>query len=42
MTTEDADYKKNKAKNSGATGWIQKPVEEQRLLRAVDKTLNKS
>ena len=41
MTTEDSDYKKNKAKGSGATGWIQKPVNEERLLRAVEKTLSK-
>lgn len=41
MTTEDGSYKKNKAKNSGATGWIQKPVDETRLIRAVDKTINK-
>ena len=41
MTTEDASYKKNKARNSGATGWIQKPVDEERLIRAVDKTLSK-
>jgi two-component system chemotaxis response regulator CheY len=41
MTTEDASYKKNKARNSGATGWIQKPVNEERLLQAVKKTLYK-
>jgi two-component system chemotaxis response regulator CheY len=41
MTTEDADYKKQKAKSSGATGWIQKPVTEERLMNAVNKTLSK-
>ena len=41
MTTEDGSYKKNKAKNSGATGWIQKPVDEERLIKAVEKTLSK-
>ncbi len=41
MTTEDGNYKKNKAKNSGATGWIQKPVDAERLIRAVDKTLSR-
>ena len=39
MTTEDSDYKKNKAKSSGASGWIQKPVDAERLLKAVNKTL---
>ena len=39
MTTESADYKKQKAKNSGANGWIQKPVEQEKLIRAVNKVL---
>jgi len=41
MTTEDSDYKKSKAKSSGVSGWIQKPVDAERLLKAVDKTLNR-
>ena len=41
MTTENCDYKKSKAKSSGASGWIQKPVDAERLLKAVDKTLNR-
>lgn len=39
MTTETADYKKQKAKSAGATGWIAKPVTEERLLMAVKKTI---
>lgn len=39
MTTETADYKKQKAKSVGATGWIAKPVTEERLLMAVKKTI---
>ena len=39
MTTESSDYKKNKAKHSGATGWIQKPVDQDRLITAVNKVL---
>lgn len=39
ITTETADYKKSKAKNVGATGWIAKPVDKNRLLAAVEKTV---
>lgn len=39
ITTETADYKKQKAKTVGATGWIAKPVDAQRLLTAVTKTV---
>ena len=39
ITTETADYKKSKAKNVGATGWIAKPVDKDRLLKAVKKTV---
>lgn len=39
MTTETADYKKQKARSAGATGWIAKPVNEERLLLAVKKTV---
>lgn len=39
MTTETADYKKQKAKTVGATGWIAKPVDKDRLLQAVEKTV---
>ncbi len=39
LTTEDAQEKKQKAKASGANGWIQKPFNPERLSNAVDKTL---
>lgn len=39
MTTETADYKKKKAKSLGATGWIAKPFDEERLIKAVRKVL---
>lgn len=37
VTTENSDYKKNKARFTGATGWLQKPITPERLLKAVDK-----
>lgn len=39
MTIETADYKKEKAKMVGATGWISKPVNQDRLLQAVERTV---
>lgn len=39
ITTETADYKKQKAKTVGATGWIAKPVDKERLLAAVERTV---
>jgi two-component system chemotaxis response regulator CheY len=39
LTTEGGDYKKNKAKISGATGWLQKPFTPERLVTAVNKLL---
>ena len=39
ITTETADYKKQKAKGVGATGWIAKPVDKDRLLNAVARTV---
>ena len=41
LTTEDAQDKKNEAKIAGANGWIQKPFNPERLLKAVDTTLAK-
>ena len=41
VTTESGDYKKKKAKSFGATGWLLKPFNEERLLAAVNKTLSK-
>ncbi len=37
VTTETSDYKKNKAKTFGATGWLTKPFTAERLLAAVNK-----
>ena len=39
ITTETSDYKKDKAKDTGASGWISKPITEQRLINAVDSML---
>ena len=40
MTIETADYKKEKAKMVGATGWITKPVDKARLLQAVRRSVS--
>ena len=37
LTTESSDFKKSKAKNTGATGWLQKPFDPDRLMKAVNK-----
>ena len=39
VTTENDDYKKNKSKNLGATGWLVKPFTQERILAAVSKVL---
>lgn len=39
LTTEDSDFKKNKAKNFGASGWLQKPFTQERLVNAVERLL---
>ena len=39
VTTENDDYKKNKAKSFGATGWLVKPFTQERILAAVNKVL---
>lgn len=41
LTTESSDYKKDKARNSGASGWLTKPFDPTRLLTAVNKLLKK-
>jgi two-component system chemotaxis response regulator CheY len=37
MTTETSNYKKEKAKSIGASGWLAKPFTPERLLKAVNK-----
>lgn len=39
VTTESAEYRKNKAKVNGATGWLEKPISEARILKAISKVL---
>lgn len=39
LTTESSDFKKGKAKKMGATGWLQKPFNPERLMKAVNKLL---
>ena len=39
LTTETADFKKEKSKNLGANGWIQKPFDAARLEKAVKTML---
>ena len=37
VTTENAEYRKQKARMSGAAGWLTKPITEERVLAAVKK-----
>ena len=37
LTTESSDFKKTKAKSVGASGWLQKPFDPERLMKAVNK-----
>ena len=39
LTTETADFKKEKSKNMGANGWIQKPFDAGRLEKAITAML---
>jgi len=41
VTTEDKDFKKEKAKSLGANGWLQKPFTQERLLNVVKVMLEK-
>lgn len=41
LTTETSGYKKDKAKNSGASGWLTKPFDPTRLLTAVEKLMKR-
>lgn len=40
LTTENSNFKKEKAKKMGATGWLQKPFDPERLMKAVKKLIN--
>ncbi len=42
LTTESADFKKDKAKRMGANGWLQKPFDPKRLQKAVNTMLAKT
>jgi two-component system chemotaxis response regulator CheY len=37
LTTESSDKKKAEGRNAGATGWIVKPFNPEKLLRVVEK-----
>jgi two-component system chemotaxis response regulator CheY len=39
LTTETDDSKKNEGRDAGATGWVIKPFDGERLLRAVQKVV---
>ena len=42
LTTESSDFKKDKAKRMGADGWLQKPFDPKRLIKAVNSCLAKA
>jgi len=42
LTTESSDFKKDKAKRMGANGWLQKPFDPKRLIKAVNTCLAKA
>jgi two-component system chemotaxis response regulator CheY len=42
LTTESSDFKKEKSKKMGASGWLQKPFEPNRLIKAVNTMLAKA
>ena len=42
LTTESSDFKKEKAKRMGANGWLQKPFDPPRLVKAVNTVLAKA
>lgn len=41
LTTESSQYRKDKAKQSGASGWLTKPFDPDRLNNAVNKLLKR-
>lgn len=42
LTTESSEYKKDKAKKMGANGWLLKPIDPIRLVKAVNTMLAKA
>ncbi len=40
LTTESSDEKKQKARNAGATGWIVKPFNPEKLAAAIRRVLH--
>jgi len=42
LTTESSEFKKDKAKRMGADGWLQKPFDPKRLIKAVNTCLAKA
>lgn len=42
LTTESSGYKKDKARQSGASGWLTKPFDPPRLVNAVNKLISKT
>ncbi len=41
LTTESDEAVKQKAKDNGADGWVQKPIVAERLIKGVDRVLSK-
>jgi len=39
LTTETGEFKKEKAKEYGASGWLAKPLTEDRVLNAVERMI---
>jgi two-component system, chemotaxis family, chemotaxis protein CheY len=39
LTTDTQQVKKNEAKEAGATGWIVKPFDQEKLLQAVNRVI---
>ena len=39
LTTETGDFKKEKARQYGASGWLAKPLSEERVLNAVARMI---
>ncbi|MEL7011790.1 MAG: response regulator [Pseudomonadota bacterium] len=42
LSTEAGDHMKARARESGASGWIVKPFDEEKLLWAIERVANKS